>query len=807
VDKEPIIEEPEAQPHSRRLAIFDQDGDGKGMVARLTINEGKEISAEALLEANPDSIAKLRSVLGQLDQSQRQDIAAITAVLQRAGFTVTHLPDADYSLNLQLDFDTGQMLATQDPLHGLAQENAPLGRSIFEAIAKRFKQVGTDLAGEIESFLAKDDLSGSAAVLKQSQEAGSFMLSIGPELLAVLVKIDVAKLSDDDRRIVRHSRLAVAHRLHRYDIAAVDAEAVLTTEGATLKPDEAADLKMILGLDALKRGNKETALSIWRGLLAEPSPLSNERRGWAWRNISLALESTDPEAARAAKHSADAFLQAGKKDDAAKSLKRVVDILLHAEPSKALHVLDEVLSLLEREGLRDRHLLAAVHHTRANHLAQLGRHKEALADAFAAASLLRGLFGAESHFASSLYLASVEANALGNVDDAAAYKAEADKLVNDLSITQFQLAERLSKLFQSYDQETAEALVREAMDRGLPDIVAGVRIAHSMLAPGLSDAARLDSLESGLRELESSGKRVALREVVRLALGRQLRAMHRPERAALQFEKALESDPLNAEARDNLLDCLWELERWEDAAALLEVEIKRRGELPGLLFAYGKSLFSSGDISGAIPPLTKAGKLALDEGLKEAAETLRERALDLGGTVYSAQPAKEEFGPVTREELEKALSRFVDFIGADKRMGFWRRTDGKRVWTERPERRGQDLLHAFLKATFRERIQIFEELDTGAGRLDLYVQLAGGLSVILELKMCGYGYSSAYAAAGEPQITHYMTHRKTRLGYLVVFDARRDFAAPLLPDEKDGATIKVIFIDVRPTVKPDDESS
>jgi hypothetical protein len=39
----------------------------------------------------------------------------------------------------------------------------------------------------------------------------------------------------------------------------------------------------------------------------------------------------------------------------------------------------------------------------------------------------------------------------------------------------------------------------------------------------------------------------------------------------------------------------------------------------------------------------------------------------------------------------------------------------------------EDLLHTFLKARFGDRVEIFEEVGTGAGRLDLYVKLEGGL--------------------------------------------------------------------------------
>ena len=54
----------------------------------------------------------------------------------------------------------------------------------------------------------------------------------------------------------------------------------------------------------------------------------------------------------------------------------------------------------------------------------------------------------------------------------------------------------------------------------------------------------------------------------------------------------------------------------------------------------------------------------------------------------------------------------------------------------------------------------------------LYIRLIGGLSIVMELKMAGFRYSSPYAASGEDQIIHYMDNRQTHLGYLVVFDAR-----------------------------------
>lgn len=78
-----------------------------------------------------------------------------------------------------------------------------------------------------------------------------------------------------------------------------------------------------------------------------------------------------------------------------------------------------------------------------------------------------------------------------------------------------------------------------------------------------------------------------------------------------------------------------------------------------------------------------------------------------------------------------------------------------------------------------------------------------GLAAVVELKMCGKGYSSTYAASGEEQIIHYLDNRNTSRGYLVVFDARaNDFGKALLKTAVTGKfTIGERFVDLRPEVK------
>jgi hypothetical protein len=289
---------------------------------------------------------------------------------------------------------------------------------------------------------------------------------------------------------------------------------------------------------------------------------------------------------------------------------------------------------------------------------------------------------------------------------------------------------------------------------------------------------------------------------VQIALVTVLRELGQHDRAAIWLRRILEAHPLDSAARQMLVASLWAEEAWADAATYLNGEIDRVGEAPGLLYAYGRSLLEAGDLSGAVTAPTQSLKLAgEDKNLRAHVEELRRKALDLGGTliVPAAVTAK---APVLNEEVDGALREFAKFVAGAKRMRFWKPEGNDHKWVDRPEGYAQDLLHIYLKAHFKQRVSAYEEVAAGPGRLDLLLKLDGGLSVIIELKMCGYGYSSTYAASGEDQIRAYMEAHDAHLGYLVIYDARlRDFGASLLAGLDTGPdTVREIFVDLRPRI-------
>jgi len=793
-------------PSPVRLAVFRTGGEQKQYAATLTLKKGN--SDAWTLEASGPSADELGPLLQRFGDTPRSDSGtspadALTDMLTSEGFIVEKLPAGDHRINIQIDMRTGKVVGTHAAMHPLATDDSDIDRRVFDAIEGGLSKPANELAEGIDERLARHDVDGAAAEVKRSLDQGLFALRLSTRLLDALMRIDVAALPPGDRRHVRDARLITAQQLRRFEIAGLEADFILSEDTGTLSREQIADLKMTSALGALRRGYRETALATWRGLLKEPSHLNAEGRGWVWRNI--ALYENDPEARRAAQCSSDAFLEAGDKAEAGKSLMHLANILMRTEPAEAVKALDEMVAVLDEEGLADRHVRGAALHARANRLAKLHRHRDAFRDAVAAVEQQRGLLGAEAELISSLHLAAIEAGFAGETAQAEMFTAEASKLTHELKISHFQLAERVGMLVQEFDAKQADEILREAEAAGNLEVVAGVSVLQATMDKSLTDMQRLERLEGVYTRLKAARTKEPLLHQVSLAISKQLIAMGELQRATEWLRRILARDPFDTAASADLVNTLWKMEKWGEAVIFIKQQLDLRGEHPVMLYAYGRSLFESGEYSGAIGAFTRS--LALtgnNRQLKARVRRLRDRALELGGTLVPPHPPEPTNAPVTLPDFEAALDAFGRAVSTTRRMTFWRKKpkNGRRPWIEKPERKAKDFLHMYLQAKFDERIELFEEIPAGAGRIDLYLKLAGGLSIIVEIKICGSPYSSTYAAAGEEQITHYMENKDTRLGYLVVFDGRaRDFGKRVLPRRRSGYEVKERSVDVRPEVK------
>jgi len=283
------------------------------------------------------------------------------------------------------------------------------------------------------------------------------------------------------------------------------------------------------------------------------------------------------------------------------------------------------------------------------------------------------------------------------------------------------------------------------------------------------------------------------------------------EKALEWYKKTLEFYPLNWTCRQNYISLLWKNNRWTEAVLFLSEQRRHFGDTPSILFFLGKSQLELGDTKNACENLALACAMNPDEDyIREClARAYVQRGKADPAAIDSESEAliyrkSEKSMDVSLSALEQCLHDFVQYVKRDKRMTFWKRDAVKKshTWISSPEKYAQNLLHTFMKSRFGDSVELFEEIDAGAGRVDVYVRLQG-INTVIELKMCGAGYSLSYALDGIEQLAHYLENKQTYLGYLIVFDGRlRDYGKGIEPQYLDGDfTIRTYPVDVRPKIK------
>lgn len=782
-----------------------QSRENETEVAKRIMELAKEISR---MVRGPGADEHRRS----LSAEQVEDIwRTLLERLRSEGLEVEDIPLSDCEVQVTYDLRSGEIVGTHKALHGLTESAPGLARKISAVVAAALKRPSEALTLEIQKLTAGGASRAAASAIRRGVESGAFSFGVEPALLNAMLAVDLSTADPADRLPVRRARIAAASMLHREELAADDATTLLAEHGAELDQDEKLSVRMLQGVIAARRGKKETALAIWRELQKSADAMPAADRGWLYRNMAISLSRSSAEAQHYARLSSDAFLEGGDRVEAAKSAVGLAEGLLFQRPDEALRLLDEAARWFDGDTAIDRHHRAGLLHLRAKAELQLHRGANSLQTAKEAARLRHGLLQAEPQLISSLHLAAFAADAAGLDEEASQYRMAAGDLTREVQDPDSLFAEEFGQWLRSYDAATGDALLKRAIETDNARAQAFVLTMQAMHDTGLDLAGRLELLERALELLRSTknardGEEGMDAAAVHLAIAMQLSNAGEDDRALAYYRKVLDIDALDPTAGNNYVALLWKLGRAREAAEYARNHMETFGELPGWLYVCGRCFLEAGDADQAVQYLLKA-RMATpqDDPMRAHVDRYFEDAIKRGGkTSYGADPEFQLKIPLDRMELEACLDRFVRSVQAEHRMSFWRLDDGKREWCERPERHGQNLLRIFLKGVFDDRIEVLEEVEVGAGRLDLYLLLRGGLRIVVELKMCGEGYSSSYAFEGLGQLDHYMENKATKLGYLIVFDGRRrDFGKGLNPIESiNGHMIGVRFVDLRPEVKP-----
>lgn len=508
------------------------------------------------------------------------------------------------------------------------------------------------------------------------------------------------------------------------------------------------------------------------------------------------LATNEEDIARYHRLSADKFLEAGQKKGAITNLLQLSKLQAKESQSSALETLETCLKLVDSDDLLERHGKAHLIQDKATYLHKLGSKLEALKTIEDAIGLDEGVFGAEINLHTSYMMAAQYALELGIQDKANRYNQLAVDIGSTIDDELFNLQTKVADYYDEHDQLSKEIL-DDVLAFGNSGLIGTVLLKES-INPSNSITDSIDFLDAALGHLEKDDRGVV--DLVHFHFGLIYQEQGLTTDAEASYLKSLDANPYNYPAANNLAGLYMESEQWEKACKLFSSRIKLLGELPNMCFGYGKALYEQHKYHEALEYFNKANPDT--EGLQQLKEECFIK-MPKGMIATSFKP--EVVVQITSDGMLAALNEFSATVSSQNRMHFWQSDKkGGHKWNKNPEEIGKQLLITFLSAKFgQSNIQIIQEHRAGAGFVDLYLLLAGGLKVVVELKMCGPSYSSSYAISGEDQIIHYQNNTGSNLGYLVVFDGRkRDYAKGLKNLQViENKTIYSIAVDVRNTVK------
>ncbi|OOE78351.1 hypothetical protein BZG25_12665 [Salinivibrio sp. ML198] len=696
-------------------------------------------------------------------------------------------------INFQTAFDTSKSLSL-GKIDNSSPELLEIGRRVHESIKDIPIKIATESVKEAEKLISTGD---HAEAVKSLMENSFFLPRLKDwHIIEIINSIDSSGLDKELRK--QHLMLGVAY-------ASFIGANEITVEYIELLENEfqdSLDEELVNGFIlerarlALDEGRRSSAVLSYK-LLSEKSTAKPREVAISFQGLAH-LSSVDNDKAYFHRLSADKFLEAGLKKDAIGNLLELSKLQAKEQPNLALETLEKSLTLVSSEELFDRHGKAQLLQLKAKYLHQLGKVSEALEAAEEAIELEKEVLGAEVSLHSSYKLAEHFSSALQYEDKSVRFNESAEKTASLIKDNLFTLQQKVARTCFNRDELDGEIL-REVLDSGDPSLIGTVLLKQS-LNQELSTEQSVSLLEDALKQLKIKDSNNVI-DLVYFHFGLIYQKQGLKGDAESYYLKSLDCNPYNQSSANNLAFIYMEDESWEKAEHFFFKRIQLLGELPNHCFLYAKSLHRQHRYREALEYFRK-----VKSDMECVPELIEDCISNLATSTVITGLRPECVKHITSEDILHALQQFSESVSANSRMYFWKYDKVKKLykWSSKPEETSKQLLIQSLSAKFgKDNVTIIQESRAGAGFIDLLLLFTGGLKVVIELKMCGAGYTSSYAISGKDQIIHYQDNTGAYLGYLVVFDARKnDFSKGLKKLQVVGnKTIYSIAVDVRTNVK------
>ncbi|MCQ4226788.1 hypothetical protein [Stutzerimonas stutzeri] len=698
---------------------------------------------------------------------------------------------------ITLEFDLGNNLLIGSANTNTA-DNPDLGRRIIDSISESFATMATAWLKDFDEQILAEDYAKAFEIFKKNQDRLQFSKS--PRILESLLKMDVSKLNRDDRKEYLTFRVAYSGHIGARTSTRCDLDTLLSEYSDELDGILIQNILLEQANIAAQENLRNKASIIYKKVITYPDA-DPGTCAWAFQGLSL-IADNEADKISFCEKAADRHLESGDRQQAIINFLSISDVKSSNDPQGALDLIDRCIALYDSESLINRELLGSLNFKKAQYLFRIGETQHAMTCAIGALELRRGLIGNEIELYSTLNLASILADTLGDTDNSQRYQDEASEVSRLINDPAFSLRLKLGNKIES-NSIIDDDFFSELISSKDESLVTAALLYQSCDA-GLDTEKALESLDKA-RLLLERGDDKQLLDSTYFAIAERYRKEGMTLEALENYKKALSYNQFLHHAAQNCVAMLFDTMHWQEAEDFLRCRIQLIGELPNICYAYGRALLENKKYALAYKYLNKS-----DSNTPNRQQYITDCLCNMSDTEISTLNPQlaNKLPPISAEDFYKALEEFAASISSDSRMHFWSldKESKKYKWASKPEELSKQMLITFLNGKFgRSAIEILQEPRAGAGFIDLYVLLPGGLKVVIELKMCGNGYSSNYALSGTSQIIHYQKNIGTYLGYLLVLDGRmRDFGKDFRRLQAiDNYTIYTIAADVRPQIDKD----
>lgn len=702
----------------------------------------------------------------------------------------------EHELKIEIDLDNFDTIGQSVlPIESDNKILVELQRKIQESIKDKFNNETRDFILRINDLVSGGNINDAFCLFKDSIDLVYWLNENQYANIKILSKL----VNVEQLKYMSIYLVALSSRFNLIDELEEDVDVCLKLKDESMEENIEMSLYIEQSRIFYEKGKYNSSYLMIKKIIEESK--DNSILGCAYRNLSR-LASNDADFQSSSLKAIDHFIISGDKKSAISVIMLMLNKSRGKDNAQSLIQIKKAIELSSSDGSINKNKIASLYQIKASILIELKEYHEALKPLKYACELRRGLIGNELYLYSSLVKLERLYNICGEQKLACDIKNEYQKIELLINDEDFFDSRKILSVLENKDESVELNTLKLNVEDGAPVNIKLGYVLTKYLKEASGVREKISLLDDAFKYADELRDH-EMKSLVLQLMANEYNVSGNPQQAICKLYESLVVNKYNYDSFQKLALLLQQENRLADLSLLLMERIRDFGELPNICFFYAKVLFELKDYRKAFTFFKKVKdnngfSINVDEYIYSCISHVDELNVSI-----VEEKTKDKID-ISLDDISTALDDFVIAVSNHSRMYFWT-NDGKNYkWTSKPESVAKHLLLMFFASRFgSDELELIQEPRAGAGFIDLYFIAKNGIKVVIELKMCGSGYSSNYALSGESQIIHYLNSKEVNVGYLVIFDARtRDYANGVQAFKSLGKhTIYSKVVDLRPIIE------